>query len=95
VSKLFILGALSQASFHENLLKQGYNATLINVALDNVTCPKVTYSLEETLPSRAIFLVSALLAFVKNWTRQVPNPMLLLCDEHVRSNCMGRSLPIQ
>jgi hypothetical protein len=95
VSKVVILGASSHASFHENLQDRSYDVELVNAALDNVTRSKVTYSLDAPLPPSAILLVSGLLAFVKNWTRQVPNPMLLLCVEHVRSNRTGYRCSIQ
>jgi hypothetical protein len=74
---------------HSELLSFGeklkLDALLIDAALLNVGKTKVSYSANIQPPDGAILLVSGSRSYTQAWSQQVPNPMLVLCDEHIRA----------
>jgi hypothetical protein len=79
------MGMNTQAEFLLAMTDQGFHLPLILAIIDNLGAHKVSYTTNKDLPSKAIFLVSGSISFVKNWNRLVENPMLVLCDKHVRN----------
>jgi hypothetical protein len=61
----------------------------MEAALHNVGASKVSYSTDETPPRDTVYLVSGSRALVHKWPQRVLNPMLVLCNKHVRSKRMG------
>jgi hypothetical protein len=80
VSRVVIMSTL-----FKSMRTQGLSQDLVRAALQNVGLDQVAYSANETLPTAAVFLVSGSISFVKNWNRKVPNPMLVLSNEHIHN----------
>jgi hypothetical protein len=58
----------------------------MDATLDNVGESKVIFSTGGSSPPKdAVYLVSGSWSFVNNWPQRVLNPMLVLCDENIRS----------
>ena len=90
VSQVWLMGVSSQAGLVAFCHSLGLDHRLIASAIRNLGSDKVHYTANLLfLPEGALFLVSGSRSFVRAWSREVPNPMLLLCDEHIRAaNCL-------
>jgi hypothetical protein len=84
VTQLIILGHNSQAKLATYIRDLGMNTALLSAALNNVGTSKIRYTHELLPPPGTILLVSGSLPFIKSWSLQVSNQVLVLCDEHVR-----------
>ena len=84
IDRVAIMGSSSCADFKRRLSHLG-RADMADVILDHISRSRIDYISDGTPPKGSILLVSGSLAFTKSWSLQVPNPVLALCDEHVRS----------
>jgi hypothetical protein len=72
---------------------QGFNLALLHAAIANVGIDKVSYSALETLPAKAILLVSGPLSFVKNWNQKIPNPIWSWVTNMCITGALGMAAP--
>jgi hypothetical protein len=85
VNHVWILGFATLDSFKARLTTLGVNERLFLAAIDNIDCSRVSYSLLDSPKPGAVLLASGSLEFVRHWSKTVSNPLLVLCDEHIRS----------
>jgi hypothetical protein len=80
-----IMGVKSYKEFQLRMNLLNVSTKFADAILDNISRSRIEYVGSLIPPSNAILLVSGSLAFIKSWSLQVTNPVLVLCDEHVRS----------
>jgi hypothetical protein len=88
VKRVAIHGSSSENEFLGSMADEGFNQGLIESALKNMGPEKVEYTTLALPSSETLLLVSGSITFIKEWTPQVPNPTLVICNEHVRSKHM-------
>jgi hypothetical protein len=84
VDRISIMGAKSHREFQLQMNLLQLSTRLADAMLDNISRSRIDYVGSSSPPGNATLLVSGSLAFVKSWNLQVTNPVLVLCDEHVR-----------
>lgn len=85
ISHVWIMGTESFQAWSEDLVSLRLDADLVEAALENLGRQQYTFTMRDTPPDGAIFLVSGSLEFVSGWIVKTTNPLLVLCDEHIRS----------
>jgi hypothetical protein len=85
VDCISIMEAKSYEDFQPQMNLLQLSTQFANSMLDNISCSRIDYAVGSLIPpSNATLLVTRLLAFVESWSLQVTNPVLVLCDKHVR-----------
>jgi hypothetical protein len=95
VDQIVILGNRSQAKVKISIQDLGMSTALLSPALNNVQTSKIIYTNDLLSTPGTILLVSGSLPFIKSWSLQVSNQLLVLCDEHVcqRQKAVDGHLP--
>jgi hypothetical protein len=93
VSRIGIMGHSSHQDLADWALEEGLDLPLIDTALAHLGASKVVFTVDPTTPLGSLYLVSGSRVFTQAWSQQVPNSMLVLCDEHIRAKnrlfCQG------
>jgi hypothetical protein len=83
VAQIVILGNKAQSELETRIQHLGMSIVLLLSALNNVQTSKIRYTNDLLPPPGTILLVSGSLPFIKSWSLQVSNQVLVLCDKHV------------
>jgi hypothetical protein len=95
VSQPRLISFLSLDALTKRLSETGESKELLNAALVNLETSKVLFSQKETPPQDALYLVSGSRSFVNKYPQTCQNPILVLCDQYVRSRRMTFPGPLQ
>jgi hypothetical protein len=82
------MGTSSLQDFLQGLMKLGADILLVNTALDNIGKHNLSFTSCNVPADGAVFLVSGWLKFILDWNLKVSNPLLVICDEHIRGQKM-------
>jgi hypothetical protein len=84
VDRISIMGAKSYKEFQLRMNLLQVSTQFADAMLDNISRSRIDYVGSSIPPGNATLLVSGSLGFIKSWSLQVTNPVLVLWDEHVR-----------